>query len=285
MRGKTNPDYDGLYDVFVTGDDVTASRIAKSLDQKGYSVFHEGGTEGSVPPGRLAAISRCQDFVVVLGEGASSALQEKNSPLRLELIRAVQRERNVIPVVTESANLEAVRGAKGLPEEICDFLDIPPANETEVAGRLKSAPRWNGRRTAVSALIAIAALLCGGFLWYCTLAGFPRTDSEREAASMLLASVERSVRAYAAAADGSDVSDMELARDEAAELVRKLDGTPVDIVSLVGIITAPDARRKGVPGGDKDALARNVEKVLSAVGGDESDKCRERVSKILEGVR
>lgn len=289
MKSASTSECRGQCDVCVVGrrGDAVASRIAKTLDRKGFSVFlvEDGGMSGWLDMKILAVISRCRDFVVVLGEGAAGALMTRNDPLRIEIVRAMQRERNVIPVLTEGADLASVRDTKGLPDEICDFLEIPVSDEAGIEGRLKSIPHWSGGRTAACALVASAALVCGALLWMRALSGFPGTASEREAVSSMFDAVERSVRAYAAAANGRDASADSLTDDETRALVRKLKDTPVDIVALVGIATAHDSRRKGIAIGEKSVLEGNIGIVLSSVSGGGAAKCREEVAKILEGVK
>lgn len=280
---------DKRYDVFVAGaaDDVEAREIANMLRRKNYNVYFpaERHDPNRVDNTMLAAISKCEDFVVVLGSGAIQSLKVAASPLSQELRRAMQRSRNVIPVAVKStgAGFAQLGKTPGLPDETSDFAALPSVDASALTTRLTSRVRWNRKLTVLAAFAAAAAVIVGAFLLHGTFAGFPRNAAEREAASRLLEAVEGSVCAVCGGAPGNSVRA--LGKAEAMEFVRSLEGSGVDLVALAGVLAAPEARRMEGGGGRKETLAENVEKVLSAVHGDEAEECKNRIRKMLEGMK
>ena len=156
-------------DVFVSGasdDAARAGEIAEMLKRKGYNVyFAAGGPQRA----RLAAISRCKDFVSVLGKAGMRALADGASPFAHEVRRAIERERNVIPVSVDGAALAALCKTPGLADEICDFAALPVVDAAALTSRLASRPRWSRMSTMLAALVAAlaialgAAMLCRAF--------------------------------------------------------------------------------------------------------------------------
>ena len=271
-------------DVFVSGasdDAAKAGEIAEMLKRKGYNVyFAAGGPQRA----RLAAISRCKDFVAVLGKAGMRALADGASPLAQEVRRAIERERNVIPVSLDGAGaaLAALCKTPGLADEICDFAALPVVDAAALTSRLASRPRWSRMSTMLAALVAALAIALGAAMLCRTFSEFPRTGAEREAASRLLAAIESSAATYAGVPGGQVRT---LGKTEAAELVRSLDGAGVDQVALAAVLAVPEARRSGLPLWSKDAFERDISKVLSAIHCKEAGECRRRVSKLLEGLK
>ena len=278
-------------EIFVAGaaGDAEAGEIAKMLKRKNYDVYFSSAMQGEsrVDGGTLAAISKCKDFIVVLSESALQSLKVDGSPLSQELRRAMQRMRNVVPVLVSSTGrgFEQLGRMSGLPEETSEFAALAAVEAPVLASRLVSRAHWSRMHTVLSVFAAAAAVSVGALLVSNALSGFPRNATEREQASRLLSAVESSVNAYAWGADAHSEEVKGLSAIESMGLVRSLEGSGVDAVALAGILAAPETRRRTGSASGKESLAENVAKVLSAVHSEEAEECRKRVMKTLEGMK
>lgn len=278
-------------EIFVAGasGDAEASEIAKMLKRKNYDVCFSCASHeaGRVDGGTLAAISKCKDFVIVLSESALQSLKVSDSALSQELRRAMQRMRNVVPVLVGSTDtgFEQLGRMPGLPDETSEFAALAAVDASRLASRLVSRAHWNRKLTVLSVFGAVAAVAAGAMLLWNAHCGFPRNSSEREKALRLIAAVESSVSAYASGGDPSADETVALSTIESMGLVRSLEGSGVDLVALAGILAAPEAKRRTGSSGGKEMLAENIDKVLSAVHCAEAEECRNRVMKTLGGMK
>lgn len=284
-------DGDKRYDIFVAGpaEDVEAMEIADMLRRRNYNVIFPGESldASKVDDAVLAAISKCKDFIVVLSNGGIQALKAGNNPLSMELRRAMQRMRNVIPVSVNSTGTGFAQLGimPGLPEETYEFAALSAVDAATLTSRLTSRIQWNRKLTVLSVLAATAAVVIGALLLCSVFSRFPRNASERESALQLFAAIESSVSAYATGGDAPDNAIRGLSSAEAVQLVHSLEGSGVDLVALAGILAAPEIRRRVGLAGGKEALEDNVAKVLSAVHGEEAEACMNRVKKLLGGMK
>ena len=265
-------------DIIVAGaaDDSEVNEIVSMLRRKNYEVRLSGGKAKSAT---LAAIAKCKDFIVALSARNLEALKSGASGLSQELRRAMQRQRNVIPVLVGSTGegFEQLGKTAGLPDETAEFAELHAIEAVAIERRLVSRTRWSRMWTILSALGVIAAAMLGAMLLREAYTAFPRNDSERESAMRLVAAVERSVDAYASGNQGRPLSDA-----EAIGLVRNFKRFGVDPVALAGILTAPRTRRNEA---GTQELAANVAKVLGAVHCEEADAARLRIEKQLGGMK
>lgn len=121
------------HDIFISyrreGGFETARYLYDHLRQDGYSVTFDLDTlrSGRFDEALLQRIDECTDFVIVLNKGCfdrtlAPAFPRENDWLRRELGHALEKKKNVIPVL-----LAGFEFPEGLPEDIAEvrFMNGP----------------------------------------------------------------------------------------------------------------------------------------------------------------
>ena len=112
------------YDLFISyrlSYYVIANLIATRLKSAGYSVFFdmEALRSGKFNEQLFDVIDNCKDFVVVLPPNALDRCVNENDWVRLEVCRAMQRKKNIVPVM-----LNGFEWLNPMPtgmEELCNY--------------------------------------------------------------------------------------------------------------------------------------------------------------------
>ena len=110
------------YQIFISyrrdGGDVTAKLICETLKNKGYSVFYDyDALKGGIFDSRiLDAIDQCSDFVLILPKKALARCKDEDDWLRQEISRALEKEKNIIPVM-----MDKFKFPRRMPAEIRDI--------------------------------------------------------------------------------------------------------------------------------------------------------------------
>ena len=109
------------YQIFISyrrdGGDTTAKLVCEALKNKGYTVFYDyDSLKGGVFDSKiLDTIDKCQDVVLILPKNALARCKHKNDWIRQEIRRALEKEKNIIPVMMDKFEFP-----KKLPSDIQD---------------------------------------------------------------------------------------------------------------------------------------------------------------------
>jgi hypothetical protein len=93
------------YDIFISyrreGSYETAKLLAERLKAEGYNVFFdiESLKSGKFNTQLYSVIEQCRDFILVLPENGLDRCFDKNDWLRLEILHALENNKNIIPVL------------------------------------------------------------------------------------------------------------------------------------------------------------------------------------------
>ena len=107
------------YNVFISYRRENGAELAKHLKDvlqaKGYQVFFDTDTlsSGNFDSQLFSVIEQCEDFVIILSEGALDRCVNEDDWVRKELACALRNEKNVIPIMNEKFTFPAT-----LPEDI-----------------------------------------------------------------------------------------------------------------------------------------------------------------------
>ena len=190
-----NKKYAQKKDIFISyrrdGADVFARQVQQSLEQKGYSVFLD---VESIRPGTqfneklYEVIDDCKDFILILPKGGLERCNNEDDWVRLEIERAREKGKNIIPV--RLRNFE-------MPEELpasLEFLrnqhSMAPTTEyyeafiDKLAGSLISRPKPRPKWW----LFALAAVILGviGFFSYDHFSKYPHNNQQDQLVSRLI---------------------------------------------------------------------------------------------------
>ena len=119
------------YDIFISyrrdGGSATALHLYYLLNQEGYKVSFDVDTlrEGRFATELYTRIDNCTDFVVILNKEAFdrtlSGCPKENDWMRMELARAIEMKKNIIPVVLSGFEWP---DKNALPDDIADVVDF-----------------------------------------------------------------------------------------------------------------------------------------------------------------
>ncbi len=120
------------YDIFISyrrsGGSPTALHLYYLLNEDGYTVSFDVDTlrEGKFAPELLNRIDNCTDFIIILNKEAfertiSGSCPKQNDWMRLELARAIQKKKNIIPVMLAGFEMPP---KKILPTDIKTIVDF-----------------------------------------------------------------------------------------------------------------------------------------------------------------
>jgi|GEM_PF-6942122 len=166
------------YDIFISyrreGGAETAKHLRDVLSERGYSVFFDTDSlrSGDFNKSLLDIIDACTDFVIVLSPGSLDRCSDEKDWVRLELARALEKDKNVIPIMSGDFrfpdqlpdDIEAVRWRNGIAVNV-EYFDA-------MIDKLTTFLRSKGKRRSHTslfvgggiALAAIVALL--GFVFF-----------------------------------------------------------------------------------------------------------------------
>ena len=161
------------YDVFVSyrrSSFESANLISEKLRSKGYNVFFDVETlrAGKFNEQLLSVIDNCNDFVLVLPPDALSRCHDKNDWVRIEVLHAIEKGKNIIPIMLSNFEWPSPM-PEGL-EDICNYQSIK-AGDSEffdmsiqrLISYLKSKPHKNLRYFYKKLMVtAVFMLLCIG---------------------------------------------------------------------------------------------------------------------------
>lgn len=119
------------YDIFIsyrrTGGSATALHMYYLLNEEGYKVSFDIDTlrEGKFAPELFDRIDKCTDFVIILNNGAfertiSKKCPKENDWMRMELARAIEKKKNIIPIILPDFDMPEKRI---LPNDINSIVD------------------------------------------------------------------------------------------------------------------------------------------------------------------
>ena len=166
------------YDIFIsyrrTAYD-TANLIAEKLRHAGYSVFFDIDTltSGKFNAQLLEVICRCKDFILVLPENALERCAEENDWIRLEIICAIEHNKNIIPVMLDGFSWPS-KMPSGM-EELPNYQAITSAGHEyfdmaieRLKSYLKSKPSKMNKHLIVwlSSIISLVMISMGLFVYF-----------------------------------------------------------------------------------------------------------------------
>lgn len=173
------------YDIFISyrrsSYDI-ANLIATRLKSAGYNVFFdmEALRSGKFNEQLFEVIDNCKDFVVVLPPNALDRCVNENDWVRLEVCRAMQQKKNIVPVMLNGfewlnpmpTGMEELRNYQALTATSTEYFDM--AMERLQQKYLKSKPhlflrKWvRGSLAVLISLLTILAIVWG-VLYYLSL--------------------------------------------------------------------------------------------------------------------
>lgn len=215
------------YDIFISyrreGGEFTAGMLAERLKQRGYSAFFdvEGLRSGNFNEKLFSVIDGCTDFLLVLSPDALARCDNPADWVRLELERALEGGKNVIPIMMRGfhfpeklpESIDSVRHKNGIEasmmffdamvNRLCEqFLQSEPTqeepppvepakeeSESERIAQLEAEEKKRRRRRMVRIAIisaVIVALACAGLVARYVRTTFPLTGREKSVVSELL---------------------------------------------------------------------------------------------------
>jgi hypothetical protein len=156
---------DPKYDIFISyrreGSFETAKLLAERLKAEGYHVFFdiESLKSGKFNTQLYTVIEQCRDFILVLPENGLDRCHDKNDWLRLEILHALENNKNIIPVL-----LRGFEYPSSYPEGMSDIsaYQAVKANSFEyfdaAYGRIKSYLRSRRRLKWLSYLLIVSTI-------------------------------------------------------------------------------------------------------------------------------
>lgn len=127
------------FDIFISyrrdGGSATALHLYYLLNEEGYKVSFDVDTlrEGKFAEELFDRIDNCTDFVIVLNKTAFERTLSGNCPrendwMRMELARAIEQKKNIIPVMLSGY---AMPEKKDLPDDIASLVDYNAPRHSE----------------------------------------------------------------------------------------------------------------------------------------------------------
>lgn len=158
------------YDIFISYRRTsyeTANLIATRLRAAGYSVFFDLETmrSGKFNEQLYDVIDSCQDFILVLSPDSLDRCANADDWVRLEACRAMDKGRNIIPVMLNGfawpapmpKGMEELRNYQALTASSIEYFDL--AIQKLQQRYLKSKPHFPLRKAMKIAGTAAAALV------------------------------------------------------------------------------------------------------------------------------
>ena len=161
------------------GGEALARNIFDALTKRSYPVFMdvESLRAGPFNEGLYREIESADDFVIILTPGCLKRCAGVNDWLRLEIARAFESKKNIVPVMAREFNWqnESELPPGGLPPEIAGLPMLNGVGHSQelfngtmdrLAGLLKSVPRSYVLKRTLYAAAAAALILAGSAaLW------------------------------------------------------------------------------------------------------------------------
>jgi hypothetical protein len=195
------------YDVFISyrrdGGEYTAKIIHDKLTELGYRVFFdvESLRSGQFNTKLFSVIDECTDFISVLSPNCLERCTNENDWVRLEISYALQKGKNVVPVLLRNfqfpeelpADIDAIRYRSGI-EASTEFFD---AFARRLAEFLKTKPKIVHRisqnslvRKVIPLVIALFLVfgitMTGYQIYQRTHASFPYTKADKNMVKELI---------------------------------------------------------------------------------------------------
>ena len=199
------------YGIFISyrrdGGEYTAKILRDKLEDLGYTVFFdvESLRSGNFNKELYSVIENCRDFLLILSPNALDRCKDENDWVRCEIEKALQCEKNVVPVLLRGftypedlpASICDVRYKNGLEansqffdafiEKLQDFLVTKPP----FFQRLRKNPVFKRVIPTIITLLLAFALGLGAYvIWDHSRAVFPRTSVEKSVTSEVVYYVE-----------------------------------------------------------------------------------------------
>lgn len=235
------------------GGETTARIIRDALRERGYRVFFdvESLRSGNFNDALLETIRQCKDFLLICSPHALDRCVNEGDWVRRELLCALENKKKVIPIMLQGFSFpkpgevfpetEAERSSLGgaptdvkmleLPDailKVSEFNGVAPSqahfsayidklctfltSKISVRGFIISL-LYNGRRTAVAALLVLLAIAGGGGLWRLAQnnAVFPYATNEKQCVNRLLSCTAQILGHYNSALDayGKALNELE----------------------------------------------------------------------------
>jgi len=148
-------DYAEKYDIFLSyrrdGGEAMAILLRDRLTERGYSVFLdiENLNSGSFNTKLFDVMDNCKDVLVICSKGSLDRCVNDGDWVRLEIARALEKGKNIIPVILRGfnfpdampADIEALRRQNGLNAISHEYFDA--AVDRLASKFLKSTPALN----------------------------------------------------------------------------------------------------------------------------------------------
>lgn len=202
------------YDIFISyrrdGGESTARIIRDKLTEQGYRVFLdvESLRSGDFNAKLYSVIEECKDFLLILPPGGLDRCGSEDDWVRREAEYALEREKNVIPVMLRGfvfpdslpASLEGLRYKNGIEsnfqffdafiDKLQSFLYAKPS----LAGRLRWRPWYGVVAVSLVLLVLAAAIGIGITTWGRREKPlYPETASEKNLTGSLLYYVQNNM--------------------------------------------------------------------------------------------
>lgn len=200
-----NKNYTEKKDIFISyrreGAEDFARQLQQSLEQKGYSVFLD---VENIRPGTqfneklYDVIDNCKDFILVLPKNGLDRCQSEDDWVRLEIERAREKGKNIIPVRLRGfempkelpASLEFLRKQHGLTPTT-EFYD---AFVSKLSGSLISRPKFRPKWWVIA--LAAVVLAVAGWLCYDKYSKYPHNREQEQLVSQLITYMALNMQNY-----------------------------------------------------------------------------------------
>jgi hypothetical protein len=173
------------YDIFLSyrreGGFETAKMVQEKLKSLGYKVFldFEDLRTGKFNEQLYTVISECNDFVVIMSPGCLDRCENTEDWLRLEVVHALENNRNIIPIMlrnfswpdTMPAGMEELKYMNGLSASD-EFFD---AFIKRLVSHLKSNPSIIRKFKRLWIILALAITTISSFVFF-----YGRYESQRQ---------------------------------------------------------------------------------------------------------
>ena len=167
------------YDIFISyrreGGAETAKHLRDVLSERGYNVFFDTDSlrSGDFNKSLFDVIDACTDFIIILSPGSLDRCSDEKDWVRLELARALEKGKNVIPIMSGDfrfpddlpSDIEDVRWRNGIAVNVEYFDAMIDKLTTFMQSKSKKKSRTSlfvGGGIALAAAIALLAFVIFG---------------------------------------------------------------------------------------------------------------------------
>lgn len=167
------------YDIFISyrreGGAETAKHLRDVLSERGYNVFFDTDSlrSGDFNKSLFDVIDACTDFIIILSPGSLDRCSDEKDWVRLELARALEKGKNVIPIMSGDfrfpddlpSDIEDVRWRNGIAVNVEYFDAMIDKLTTFLKSKSKKKSRTSlfvGGGIALAAAMALLAFVIFG---------------------------------------------------------------------------------------------------------------------------